>query len=233
MKIKGIVEQEIQVSVNQKAIWNDKELIDFSLWDHEYDLRMKAQQHCVLTNDEVEVNNCAILDDEELVMDIDLVTGNIHVVPTGYRYAQVLESFYNQYIKDVAREKNVEIEMRGGSWAWKPWKNKTWLRVCDGDVLYFVHFESVAFRNCDEKLVVKLADAHFYKGYGWDQVHEVLDGNVNFLLPILEEGNVVNLSNSCIPNIDVSLLFRDNSTDDEKKELANRLIKAFVEFMND
>ena len=60
-------------------MWNEKEVIDFNMWNQEYDLRMKAEEHLVLTHQEVEVVNQKIFN-EEMIMDIDLVTSNIHVI---------------------------------------------------------------------------------------------------------------------------------------------------------
>ena len=99
MKTKGIVENKVCITVNRKEIWKDRELIDFSLWNQEYDLRMKAEDHLVLSNYEVEVLNRR-LSDELVIMDIDMVTSNIHVIPNGCSYGEVLVDFYNQYIKD-------------------------------------------------------------------------------------------------------------------------------------
>ena len=99
MKIKGIKKNEIRITVSHEEVWQNKELIDFSLWNQEYDLRMKPEDHIVLSDDEVEVLNKKVTT-EEMVMDVDLVTSNIHVVPDGVEYGEVLIEFYNQYIKD-------------------------------------------------------------------------------------------------------------------------------------
>ena len=231
MKIKGVKEQLIHVTVDHKEIWKDHELIDFSLWNQEYDERMKAEDHIVLGNDEIEVLNTHVTN-EDIIMDVDLVTSNIHVVPNGTSYGEVLIDFYNNYI--TKQEWNLEpsLEIRGGSFAWKPWKNKVWLRVVEGDVIYLAHFESVAFRTSNEKMVAKLADMHFYKGFGWDQVHTKDKEGLHFCLPVIDEIGIVEyFDDSYIPNIDVSMLFDETTTDMEKNMLARCIVLTFEEYV--
>lgn len=231
MKIKGIKENEIRITVNHKEVWQNKKLIDFSLWNQEYDLRMNAEDHIVLSELEVDVLNKQVTK-EEIVMDIDLVTSNIHVVPNGCAYGEVLIDFFNQYIKDKEWNPLEKLEIRGGSFAWKPWKNKVWMRVVEDEVIYLAHFESVAFREKDEKMVVKLADVHFYKGFGWDQVHTKDENGVHFYLPILfDDGTILNQDISYIPDIDVRMLFDETTMSMEKEMLARHLVFAFKEFI--
>lgn len=231
MKIKGIKESEIRITVNHKEVWQNKKLIDFNLWNQEYDLRMKAEDHIVLSELEVDVLNKQVTK-EEMVMDIDLVTSNIHVVPNGCAYGEVLLDFYNSYIKDKEWNPLPTLEIRGGSFAWKPWKNKVWMRVVEGDVIYLAHFESVAFRMSDEKMIAKLADMHFYKGFGWDQVHTKDEEGIHFYLPTIDEiGNVECLDDSYIPNIDVSMLFDETTTTMEKEMLARCIVLTFEEYV--
>ena len=231
MKTIGVQEKEIKVQVNGKEAWKDVVLEDFSLWNQEYDTRMKAEDHLVLSTSEVEVLNKNLVD-ADMIMDVDLVTSNIHVVPEGIEYGEVLIDFYNTYIKDQEWNPLENLEVRGGSFAWKPWKNKVWLRVVDGDVIYLAHFESVAFRNTDQKMVAKLADVHFYKGFGWDQVHTKEDDGIQFFLPeIDEQGNLINYDNSYIPEINVSMLFDSTTMEMEKAMLARHLVYAFKEYI--
>lgn len=231
MKTIGVQEKEIKVQVNRKEAWKDVVLEDFSLWNQEYDTRMKAEDHLVLSTSEVEVLNKNLVD-ADMIMDVDLVTSNIHVVPEGIGYGEVLIDFYNTYIKDQEWNPLENLEVRGGSFAWKPWKNKVWLRVVDGDVIYLAHFESVAFRNTDQKMVAKLADVHFYKGFGWDQVHTKEDDGIQFFLPeIDEQGNLINYDNSYIPEINVSMLFDSTTMEMEKAMLARHLVYAFKEYI--
>ena len=231
MKTIGIQEKEIVVTVNHKEVWKDRVLEDFSLWNQEYDTRMKAEDHLVLSENEVEVVNAHLVN-TDMILDVDLVTSNIHVVPEGSEYGEVLLDFYNAYIKDQEWNPIENLEVRGGSFAWKPWKNKVWLRVVDGEVIYLAHFESVAFRTVDEKMVAKLADVHFYKGFGWDQVHIKDENGTHFFLPELDEnGYVMNCDISYIPDIDVSMLFDHTTMEMEKAMLARHLVYAFKEFI--
>lgn len=231
MKTKGILEQEIVVKVNDKEVWKHTVLDDFSLWNQEYDTRMKAEDHLVLSEKEVEVVNAHLVN-TDMILDVDLVTSNIHVVPSGTSYGEVLIDFYNDYITKQEWNLPSALEIRGGSFAWKPWKNKVWLRVVEGDVIYMAHFESVAFRTADEKMVAKLANMHFYKGFGWDQVHTKNEEGVNFCLPIIDDiGNMEYLDDSYIPNIDVSMLFDETTTSMEKNMLARCIVLTFEEYV--
>lgn len=232
MRTKGIVNKEICVHVNGQEVWKANELLDFSLWNQEYDTRMKAEDHLVLSENEMMVVNSNITK-EPIIMDVDLVTSNIHVVPDGMEYGEVLIDFFNTYIKDQDWNPLKNIEVRGGSFAWKPWKSKVWLRIVENDVIYLAHFESVKFRMTDNKMVAKLADMHFYKGYGWDQVHTKDDDGIHFYLPTIDEiGNVEYVDNSYIPNIDVSMLYDKTTTNMEKEMLARCIVYAFEEYVN-
>ena len=231
MKTKGIQEKEIVVTVNDKVVWENVILEDFSLWNQEYDTRMKGEDHLVLSVNEVEVVNASLVQ-KEMILDVDLVTSNIHVVPEGSEYGEVLIDFYNTYIKDQEWNPIEDLEVRGGSFAWKPWKNKVWLRVVRDEVIYLAHFESVAFRYLDEKMIAKLADVHFYKGFGWDQVHTKDESGVHFFLPEIDEhGNLKNYDISYIPEISVSMLFDSTTMEMEKAMLARHLVYAFKEFI--
>ena len=81
-------------------------------------------------------------------------------------------------------------------------------------------------------MVVKLADVHFYKGFGWDQVHTKDENGVHFYLPILsDDGTILNQDISYIPDIDVRMLFDETTMSMEKEMLARHLVFAFKEFI--
>ena len=251
------VKHDIHMTINGKTLWEGNTISTLaccSLDEQEkygyisQKRKFNPHNHYKLTEKEVTVVDLSGKFNE-LTMDIDGGSGNIHVVPCCKNdlYFEKIKVFCNDIITEFKKINDKENRMRldnlkFGYSTKEPWKNKCWLITYDADNnSYLINFESVRYCSCnEEKIFVKLADIQFYKCNKTGNVHEVKNQktHINFILPQKDDVEIVyntsknfdDLIATQIPNIDISCIFVRNDNH-KAKEIAEKF-NLFIENVN-
>lgn len=216
----------------ENEFWNNKTLESPKITDnqneHDYYYKNKKKSNYLLLSPEnIKIDNLEIIDishdnnDRNIITDIDIDTGNIHIVPNPIIYTDKNNEYkfqmsnYGNFIQKV-RKNIIESESikkkiptitiyknAGDVYVKDPWKNKKWIYATsdNGNNKYCINFESIAFNENTNKLCAWLGRVQFYKWTHESEKgpHIVGKDSIIFNLPVVtNEKNITDIENKIL-----------------------------------